>query len=186
MSMMIVDGHLGGYILGGDDRTYYPALWQAMIDRWALGSVLDIGCAEGHAMEWFSRQGVRVLGVEGCAYAIRCNKMPQHIVQHDFSEGPWTPTDEIDLAWCCEVVEHIDEQHLPNLLAAFATARVAAITHAVPGQTGWHHVNCRNAGYWIERFQEIGMAHSAELTEWAKREAGHGYFAATGLVFTRP
>lgn len=177
--------HLGGYVPGGDHRTWHPELWQEIIDRWHPTTFLDVGCAEGHAMRWWVEHGVNTLGVEGCPTAVRNHLLPHCVVQHDFTTGPWSPPTPIDVAWCCEVVEHVEEAYTPNLLAAFSTTRMAFVSHAVPRQSGYHHVNCQDAPYWIDRFAATGLVHSPELSEWARYHARHGFYANTGMVFAR-
>lgn len=179
------DGHLGGYIPGGDHCTFCPLLWEQLIADYAVKSVLDIGCAEGQAMQWFSDHGCEIQGIEGCQLAIDNHLMPDRVVQHDFTTGPWTGP-PVDLVWCCEVLEHVEEKYLPNLLAAM-NARVIATTAASPGQTGHHHVNLRRTAYWIDRFAEIGFQYDGMATTHYKdqgKEIGW-WFWHNGLIFER-
>jgi len=37
------------------------------------------------------------------------------------------------------------------------------MTHAVVGQTGYHHVNCQNAPYWIAKMAEYGLKNTTEV-----------------------
>ena len=95
----------------------------------------------------------------------------------------------IDLVHCCEVVEHIEEQFLDNLLRTLANGRVIAMTHALPGQGGYHHVNCQPSEYWIQKIEAIGYHYLSMETEEV-RNLGSGtecwtYFAKSGLVFER-
>lgn len=46
------DRHLGGNVHGGDAMTFYPDLWQWMVERFAVRSVMDIGC--GKVTHWRS------------------------------------------------------------------------------------------------------------------------------------
>jgi hypothetical protein len=55
-------------------------------------------------------------------------------------------------------------------------------THALPGQQGYHHVNCRTPEYWLERFSAFGCTLDHILSATA-RSLAPGYFARTGLVF---
>ena len=180
------EGHRGGYILGGDRDTYYPLLWDWIIAELEVRTVLDVGCGEGHATAYFKRKGCRVLGIEGSATAIRDSPDPGILVRHDYVGGPYRPDVTYDLAWSCEFVEHVEERYLPNFLETFRHAgRYVFLTHALPGQPGWHHVNCQEPGYWIDKLFSIGFSFDYDLTIEARRKAGHGYFAKTGLVFTR-
>ncbi len=59
------------------------------------------------------------------------------------------------------------------------------MTFAEPGQTGWHHVNCQPAEYWIEKVTPLGFRFDEELTKSARQVAATGHFAKRGLVFVR-
>lgn len=185
----IVDGHLGGYVPGGDPNTTYPTLWRWLVDQLEVRSVLDVGCGDGRgALSTFRTAGARVLGIDG---------MPSDdpdVLRHDFTEGaPWDPDAGIyrfDLCWSAEFVEHVEERYLPHYLAAFQACEIVLMTHAVPGQGGWHHVNLKPADYWIGAMAAIGYRLDDELTGQARALAtdcpgGYSYFAATGLAFRR-
>ena len=181
----VTEGHLGGYIAGGDSYTFCSRLWGQLIQDFQVKSVLDIGCAEGHAMQWFVEHNCEVRGVEGCVTAIRDHLLPHLVDQHDFATGPWTGP-PVDLVWCCEVLEHIEEQYLPNLLAAM-NGRIVAVTAAPPGQEGYHHVNCRPPRYWIAKFTEIGFEYDEVITQRYKSqgEAIGIWFYHNGLIFVK-
>ena len=68
-------GHLGGCVKGGDPATYYPNLWNFIIQDFGIKSILDIGCGEGHALEYFKSKNIGVLGLEGCVDAIENSKV---------------------------------------------------------------------------------------------------------------
>lgn len=185
MSQQFVEqGHLGGYVEGGDEATNFPALWEGLVNDLEIKSVLDIGCGEGHSLRYFRELGCRVLGVEG---------VPQQdwdIMVHDFTEGPLTLAREWDLAWCCEFVEHVEEKYMPNFLKLFEQCRYVAMTHAGPGQGGYHHVNCQLPAYWLGAMAAIGFEYDAVLTLWARSLAGANenpwnHFVRSGLVFKR-
>jgi hypothetical protein len=104
-------------------------------------------------------------------------------LHHDLTRGPIYVAG-VDLVWCCEVVEHIAPEHVSSLLDTLTTARVVALTHAVPDQDGWHHVNCQPADYWIGHMQTHGYHLLTEDTAHA-RTLSEGWFHYTGLIFTR-
>jgi hypothetical protein len=64
-------------------------------------------------------------------------------VFHDFSLG--APSEKLDgfydVAWSAEFLEHIDQEYLPNVMAAFQKAHLVFVTHGQPHQGGYHHVN---------------------------------------------
>lgn len=185
MSQFVEQGHLGGYIAGGDEATYYPDLWD-----WFIGmgwrTILDIGCGEGHSTRYFRERDALVVPIDGIA-------QPQlaDFILHDFTEGPWRYSlgeHRFGLAWCCEVVEHIEEQYLPNLLETFAYCKVVAMTHAEPGQQGYHHVNCQPYTYWRGALAAFGFRLDEGLTAAARALAArntnpYNHFVRSGLIF---
>lgn len=179
------DPALGGNVIGGDRRTFHPQLWELLIQRLGVTSMLDVGCGEGHCVRWFAENGLSATGFDGLRQNVEQAVTP--IEMHDLRAGPFIRI--VDLVHCCEVVEHVEERYVDHVLATLANGRVIAMTHAVPGQGGHHHVNCQPAEYWIERIEQRGYIYEADFTAEARRAieaAGHWtYFVATGLVFTR-
>jgi len=101
---MIIDGKGGGYIEDGDPATYFPEMWREIIDKTGASSVLDVGCAEGHAMRWFKNAGLKV---EGCEYSLDAiKKAPVEAVQHDLELAPYVAKKKPDIIWCCEVATY--------------------------------------------------------------------------------
>lgn len=197
-AMNISEAHLGGYIsakhprsleLGmehGDSATWFPSLWRWIRRELQVGSVLDVGCGEGHAAGFFRELGCRICGVDGSQLALRDSVIPEVHLRHDYTTGPFLPENDYDLIWCCEFVEHVEEQFADNFLATFACAgKYIFMTAAPPGQPGWHHVNCQPSVYWIERIERLGFYFDPDLTEEARRQAGAGHFLHHGLVFER-
>lgn len=174
--------HLGGNIKGGDPRTFYPGLWQWLAFRYELNSVLDVGCGEGQAMEFFQSMGMNVAGLDGLLYNV--GQAHKHGVAILCDLTKWACRIPVDLVWCCEVVEHVPERSIENLLWTLSSGRVLAMTHAVPGQVGHHHVNCRDAEYWVEKLRTVGMELDQVATEQS-RHLADGFWAATGMIFTR-
>jgi len=159
-------------------------MWAWLVARLAIRSVLDVGCGEGHSAKAFQQLGCIVVGLEGCKEAIQ-NGVIDEIVYHDFVYGACELGD-FDLAWCCEVVEHIEEVHLPGLMQTLASSRYIAMTHGVPGQPGHHHVNLQPASYWIAKFAACGYHVEASLTAKARSLAteikSDSMFRKTGLI----
>jgi len=189
----VTQGHLGGYVVGGDEATWYPDLWLWLVQHLGVRSVLDVGCGEGHAVDFFTKLDVAALGIDG---------IPQehaHITQHDFTEGPWvrrigdyytTSLQEVDLVWCCEFVEHVEEQYIPNFIEAFKLGKFVLMTHAAPGQAGYHHVNCQPSDYWVRTLSEAGFLLDIVLTTRTRAIAARNpspwnHYARSGLAFRR-
>lgn len=174
---------LGGNIVGGDADSWCPEVWQALIDEFAPVSVLDVGCGEGHAVQWFWDHGVSAIGIDGLRENILNSVAGNQLIWCDLTQGFYKFP--VDLVWSSEVLEHIEERFLDNLLDTLANGRIIAMTHAVPGQGGYHHVNCQPAEYWVEKicargYEQVDAAPLRALVTGRKN-----YFSLTGLVFRR-
>lgn len=180
----VTQGHLGGYVEGehGDEATWYPELWQWFIDRMHVTSMIDVGCGTGVTVKFFQKLGVKAHGVDGLAKGA-------WIVPHDYTLGSYMP-DPVDLIWCCEFVEHVQEQYMVNFLQTFKSAKIVALTHAEPGQAGHHHVNCKTSQYWIGAMAAIGYKFDDIFTKIARIAARinpspWNHFVRAGLIFIR-
>ena len=186
-SFSVVDADtpdLGGNLRHGDGQTITPRLWQALIDRFAPRSMLDVGAGEGHAAAFFARHGVVAHGFDGLHQNVVQARYP--IARHDLKMGPYVFP--CDMVYCVEVVEHIAEEYLDNLLATLANAPIIAMTHAEPNQRGHHHVNLQTDDYWGEKLAGRGYQPAMDtdhLREIARQDRDDSYFAETGLVFLK-
>ena len=192
------EGHLGGYIRSspvpapsglqirnGDPQTYTPQLWRWAVERLGVRSVIDIGCGEGHAALFFRQLGCDVLAVDGSLQAERDSVIADAHVRHDFIEGPLQTDRTFDLAWCCEFVEHVEERFAVNFLTTFEAAGIVMLAHAVPGQPGWHHVNCQTAEYWVDRMSDHGFVFDKDLTHESRALSSGKHYRKRGLLFLR-
>lgn len=181
---------LGGI---GDPETYYPNMWAWAVKFLDIDSVVDVGCGHGYATKYFTDIGCRAVGVEGHEDAIENSCCPSLITYHDYTTGDQPCSTSYDLAWCCEFLEHVEEQYLDNVFSTFAGAEYVFITHAVPGQGGHHHVNEQPKEYWVEQFVSRNFELDTTLTGLARLVAAadkkllnlknDSYFMKTGLVF---
>lgn len=196
---MIVDEHLGGYVPGGDPDTWYPDLWRWLIDDQGVKSMIDVGCGEGQTIDWFAANGCDVIGIDGI------DQNHPDFVKHDYTTGRLlanprvgrtskaqntAPHEWADLCWSAEFVEHVEERYVPNFLDTFACAKLVMMTHAVPGQGGWHHVNCRTSDYWIGAMAAVGYQLDHAMTTLTRAlAAANGqatnYYRDTGLAFRK-
>jgi SAM-dependent methyltransferase len=175
--------HLGGNLKEGDPWSFCPTVWDYVIGRFAIESVLDIGSGAGHAAAWFHRKGLRVIAVDGLLENVHASAYPATC--HDITVAPVVA--RVDLVHCQEFVEHIEEQYIGNLLASLTAGRVILMTHALPGQNGYHHVNERPMEYWVGHLHRSGCALLREDTNRVRALAsrdGADYMARTALVFS--
>lgn len=173
--------HLGGNISGGDDATFLPELFEWLLKKYNPTSMLDVGCGEGHAVAWFQLHGVESVGIDGLISNRRL--LPNMIETWDLTERPFLEIHP-DLILCMEVVEHIEERYVQNIIDTFKTGKIIVMTHALPGQSGYHHVNCQYTHYWVRKMAENGFEPLSDT--WEARSIinkENNVFVLSGLIF---
>ena len=182
----VLEGHLGGFYTTVDKASHCPEMFKYLVENLDINSVLDIGCGMGYQMQEFMKYCDEVVGVDGSEYATSNSPVKESIFKHDFSVGELETEDRFDLCWCCEFVEHVREEFRDNFLSSFAFCKYVAMTHAVPGQGGHHHVNCQPREYWVEHMSRFGFEFDEEMTDKLKELAGEGtHYGNTGLFFRK-
>jgi SAM-dependent methyltransferase len=154
-----------------------------MIGRFGVTSVLDLGSGCGNASLYFYKRGLQVLAVDGFPDNVLQSLYPA--IEHDITKS--AVLTNVDLVHCQEVVEHISEAYLDNLLASLLTGKIVLMTHALPGQLGHHHVNLQVPEYWISHIEARGGAFLEEDSNRIRKLAAHDgaiYMERTGLVFS--
>ena len=160
--------HLGGYIIGGDPNTYAPEIWDWMI-TFGIKSIIDLGCGEGYATKYFIDNGVEAIGIEGSIIAINNSPVKNNIILHDYTLGPFIPNKKYDAIWCCEFVEHVEEKYISNFLETFKQTKYIIMTHALPGQGGFHHVNEQMSDYWISRIEKENFTYDHNISLYLRK-----------------
>ena len=129
---LVFDGHLGGFIQGGDPDTFDPVVWKDLIKEFKPSNMIDIGCGEGHAIKWFVDNGVDWIGIEGSTKALENSPVKDRITIHDYTKGPYKVESAFDLAWSCEFVEHVESRFANNYMTTFSCSPVVAMTYSEP------------------------------------------------------
>lgn len=174
--------HLGGNIKYGDPFTHCPSVLRYVVSRFAVRTALDLGSGTGYAADFLYRQGVSVIAVDGLGENVRNAVYPT--LMHDLTKS--AVHCNVDLVLCQEVVEHIDEEYLDNVLSSLCCGKIIVMTHALPGQRGHHHVNLQPPNYWIKHLEDRGCGLLAEDTDRIRRCAevdGASFMRDTALVF---
>jgi SAM-dependent methyltransferase len=174
---------LGGNIKGGDPGTFCPGLWDFLINLFNPSTLCDVGCGEGHLIDYFQKKGIRVTGIDGLDQNRLAGPIPirNKIVIHDFRNIFPFPK-FYDMVISCEFVEHVDEKYSINYLDQFKQCKILVFTHATPGQIGYNHVNCRPDDYWIRIMTALKFTYLKSESEMA-RILGEGTYWNTTLIF---
>lgn len=163
--------HLGGFT-DIDISGISPAAWKWIVQRMNVKSILDVGCGRGISTSWFLMHGVDALCVEGSHDAKERTMLPDpehQMVEHDFSRGPWWPSQTYDAVWCVEFLEHVGRDYHHNYLPALRKAGILFTSHSIWG--GWHHVEVHKGHWWKHKFQQYGFQFSPELTQAVRTAA---------------
>jgi SAM-dependent methyltransferase len=176
--------HLGGNILERDPASFCLQAWKYVIDKYSIKSVMDVGSGVGHAGLWFKEQGLEITAIDGLADNVKNSHIPA--IEHDLTSAPFVK--QVDLVNCVEVVEHIEEKYIGNLLDTMCSGTYIFMTHAVPGQKGWHHVNCQPTEYWVKHLsnRNYTVLHddSAVIKKLAQDDSAT-HITRTGMLFKR-
>lgn len=179
------DEHLGGcYIDVPDSNIFMEDVWCHLIEKYQIKSVIDIGAGAGWTTQWFNTEGVLCIGIEGWPEALKHKRHP-FIVEHDYTKGPLN-CGFADLAWMAEVVEHIEEQYIPNWIETVRCCRYFCMTHGEPGQIGFHHVTLHDSDWWRAKLKEYRFTIDEVETAYLRStDKWHAAWGRRTLMFFR-
>lgn len=151
----------------------------ASISQWIVANlgprrVADVGCGPGHMMQALQNLGVTTFGVDIAKAALKMSKAKGLEVQEfDLRYGESLPGAPYDVVVCCEVAEHLEAEHAPQLVRTLTQAgRVVFLTAAEPDPLmgpGLHHVNEQPNSYWLQLMAEQGWELDEKLTQSARK-----------------
>ena len=102
----------------------------------------------------------------------------------DFERSSYRFPTTFDMVFSYECAEHIlnADNYIETITAN--CGKILVITHALPGQRGYHHVNTQPDDYWISRIEKRGFKY-LEKESMECRALGEGYFKMSGLFFLK-
>jgi SAM-dependent methyltransferase len=174
--------HLGGH--EGETHLDEGAL-DYLVKTFDVKSMLDIGCGPGGMVQLASSKGLKVLGIDGDDKVERDPDVAKLITIHDYAKGPYVPSETYDLGWSVEFVEHVDKQYMQHFLETFKHCKYVAMTHALPGQPGHHHVNCMPIEYWCGALEAVGFMVCVDETNEMRKVSTmrERYIRQQGYIF---
>ncbi|HEY0006852.1 MAG TPA: methyltransferase domain-containing protein [Pyrinomonadaceae bacterium] len=172
--------HLGGH----EDLTQFDeGALDYLVARFQVKNMVDIGCGPGGMVYYARSKGIKAVGVDGDPRMARDSPV---IIEHDYTRKPLY-LGEFDLGWAVEFLEHVEEEYIPNFMETFLCCKHVFVTAAIPGQPGYHHVNCQWGDYWIEKFTTAGFTFDEEATAGVRAHSTmwSRFTQNTGMVFNR-
>jgi SAM-dependent methyltransferase len=174
--------HLGGNSVENNPNTFSPDSWKYIIDKYKIESVLDVGSGYGHAASWFHEYGLKTYAIDGLE--VNCQNAKHLTKCVDLSKKHFVV--DVDMVHCIEVVEHVDEKYIDNLLTTLCCGKYIFMTHGLPKQRGHHHVNNQLPEYWINHFKDRGYVHIEEDSLKIRELSGTGkHIRESGMVFVK-
>ena len=188
--------------LGGGERRCHEDKGAVdwAVKKFDVKSMLDVGCGQGCVSYYAQKKGVEVLGIDGDPGNLHGEynfKRPSDypFMLHDYTTGPAPVDKEVDLVWSVEFLEHVEEEYMPNFMDTFRKGKVLIVTHALPhagtvnhrSMTNHLHVNEREPGYWLEKFDEYGFDYQKDLSMELRKASSmmKNFVRNTGMVFFR-
>jgi hypothetical protein len=148
--------HLGGHA----NKTHLDTgVLKYMIEKYGVKTMLDIGCGPGGMVYHARELGIDTHGIDG---DFTLERTGEFFTLHDYTTGPSSLTENYDMVWSCEFVEHVEEEYIPNFMPDFQRAKYVVMTFSE--KNGHHHVNLKPASYWIGIFESYGFSHIEEET----------------------
>jgi SAM-dependent methyltransferase len=174
--------HLGGNSVECNPNTFSPDSWNYVIKKYGIKSVLDVGSGYGHAAKWFADRGLESFAIEGLQKNVDNAIHPT--VKIDLTENSYKL--KVDMVHCVEVVEHVDEKYVHNVLDTLCNGKFIFMTHGLPGQKGHHHVNNQPTLYWINHLSSKGYEYLEEDSMEIRKLSGTGkHIRESGLLFVK-
>lgn len=124
----------GGGSGGGSDvkaALIYLAYVQHFLDRHAIRSIVDLGCGDWRFSKYLDLSGRTYLGVDIVGSVIAANRAAYGSATISFQEADITQFDvgECDLLLCKDVLQHLSNEHVQEILDRSRKARFALFTN---------------------------------------------------------
>lgn len=185
--------HLGGTEIGGDTDSWTPEVLDYLFQKYPLHSALDFGCGTGTTQLFFERNNIKHIGVDGTDIVKPYHRVPEKLEIFDLTTGAFN-FGKYDLVWSTDVFEHIEEQYIENIFNSIINTQpyIIAFAAAPEGWGGYHHVNCKNPDYWIEKtllyckeyeYMDAETEFCRNLCPPLQYGRQHSFFNRSGLIF---
>lgn len=146
------DCHVGcGVPIVMATKYFYPSAY----------TIYDVGCNNGWLIKDFLDHEYNAYGLDISEAAKQTSVCPsEKITIVDIREELIQPVkpSKFDIAFCLEVLEHVEAESIPNVFQNFKNISNKVIV--TPSNcTGIGHVNIKNHSWWVEKFLNNGFTY---------------------------
>lgn len=153
-------------------------------------SLLDVGCGTGAVVRTARALGTEAVGVD----QLVDESYGDGFIRHDLRQ-PLDLGRIFGMVTCIEVAEHLEldttDALLDTLVRHVAPRGVLVFTAALPGQSGYGHVNCQFPEWWAHRLYARGLRQNNEATwrvalAWQLTPTQLRFLAANVQIWEKP
>jgi len=117
--------------------------------------VLCVGCGNGFEVVAFLKAGYNAFGTE--LHQIDVPYLKGRIINAQVPDLPFKD-DEMDLLFCCEVLEHVPEEETNDFLKECKrVGKDCFFSIATKFDTFHTHINVHSPQWWLDKFNEMGF-----------------------------
>lgn len=142
--------------------SYFQKTAKHIVDKFAPSSSLDVGCAKGFLVKTLAELGVDAFGIDPSSYAIEesprdtMGRLSTGIAQSIFLED-----NSYDVVTCFDVLEHIPENDVPNVLQEMIRVSkqwiiFRVVTTKLVDDVDTSHATIHDKDWWCEKIKEAG------------------------------
>ena len=143
-------------------------------------NVVDFGCGNGKYVSYLQDKGFNIIGIEGANTVTETNQF----IEQDLTSAFWF---ECDNGICLEVGEHIPAEYVKQFIDNITgnVKNTIVLSWALPGQEGYHHVNCKSNEWVINEMEQRGFKYLQDDSDLARDivEDRFQYFKNTIMIF---
>ena len=149
-----------------------------------INSCVDFGCGPGKYVEYFNANGLKTIGYDGNPYT---KEMTNGICDIIDLSIPFKLKKKFDCVLSLEVGEHIpkkfQEIFINNLIEH--TNKLIIISWAIPGQSGYGHINNQTNEYIINIFIKKGFKEQIYMDNIIRLTEYNTWFKNTIMIFKK-
>jgi len=145
-----------------------------------LKNCIDIGCGNGFYTDEISKN-IQCIGIDGNPQTKTSDNIFVQDITKKFNYG------KFDVVLCLEVGEHIDKKYESTILKNITNhvGKYLIISWAIPGQSGYGHVNCNSNEYIKEKIEKMNFKNNISLENRFRNSSSLDWFKNTIMVFEK-